>query len=130
MTQLLLIREFLAAFQGNEFVIALILFAWLLLGGAGAWLATIAAGRRPAGAGRLGRLSLALAGLTPVLFFAVRGLRDVFFVHGTSVGFYPTLAYTFVTLAPCCLLVGFLLPYSLFVLRAGRPRVSRRASST
>jgi len=30
-TQLLIIREFLAQFQGNEFVIALILFNWLIL---------------------------------------------------------------------------------------------------
>lgn len=119
-TQLLLIREFLATFHGNEFVIAFILFTWLLLGGTGAWLAKIVADRRPAGAGALGGLSLALAGLTPALFFAVRGLRDVFFIQGTSVGFYPTLAYIFGTLAPYCLLVGFLLPYSLFVLRAGR----------
>ena len=120
-TQLLLIREFLAAFQGNEFVIALILFTWLLLGGTGAWLARIAADRRPAGTGMLAGLSLLLAGLTPVLFFAVRLLRNVFFIHGTSVGFYPTLAYTACTLAPYCLLVGFLLPYSLFTLRAGQP---------
>ena len=121
-TQLLLIREFLALFHGNEFVIALILSSWLLLGGVGAWLARRAADRRPAEARRLGWLSLLLAGFTPVLFFAVRGLRDVFFIHGTSVGFYPTLAYTVCTLAPYCLLVGFLLPYSLFALRAGEPR--------
>jgi spermidine synthase len=120
-TQLLLIREFLATFQGNEFVIALILFTWLLLGGTGSWLAGVAAGRRPAGTGMLAGLSLLLVGLTPVLFFAVRLLRDVFFIHGTSVGFYPTLAYTACTLAPYCLLVGFLLPYSLFTLRAGQP---------
>lgn len=119
-TQLLLIREFLALFQGNEFVIAIILFTWLLLGGTGAWLARIAADFRQAGAGRLGWLSLALVGFTPVLFFAARGFRDVFFIHGTSVGFYQTLAYTMGVLAPYCLLVGFLLPYSLFVLRAGQ----------
>lgn len=120
-TQLLLIREFLAAFQGNEFVIALILCAWLLLGGTGALIAKRAGRRRPAGAVQVGRLSLLLAGLTPVLFHAIRGLRDVFFIHGTSVGFYPTLAYTTLSLAPYCLLVGFLLPYSLLALRAGQP---------
>ena len=31
--QLTIIREYLAAFQGNEFVIALILFGWLAWGG-------------------------------------------------------------------------------------------------
>jgi len=121
-TQLLLIREFLALFHGNEFVIALILSSWLLLGGVGARLARRATDRQPAGARQLGWLSLLLAGFTPILFFAVRGLRDVFFIHGTSVGFYPTLAYTVGTMAPYCLLVGFLLPYSLFALRAGSPR--------
>jgi spermidine synthase len=120
-TQLLLIREFLSGFHGNEFVVALILSTWLLLGGAGAWLARVAATSRPAGPRVLGRLSLALVGVTPVLFLAIRGLRDVFFIHGASVGFYPTLAYIAGTLAPYCLLVGFLLPYSLFVLRAGVP---------
>jgi len=123
-TQLLLIREFLALFQGNEFVIALILFNWLLLGGTGTWLARQAGNRRLPGTRQLGRLTVALAGLTPLLFFSVRGLRDLFFIHGTSVGFYQTWAYTFCTMAPYCLLVGFLLPYSLFVLRAGHPGYS------
>ena len=120
-TQLLLIREFLAGFHGNEFVIALVLSAWLLLGGVGSRLARIAADRRPVGTRNLGRLSLLLVGITPLLIYAVRCLRDVFFIHGTSVGFSPTLAYTVCTLAPYCLLAGFLLPYSLFVLRAVQP---------
>jgi spermidine synthase len=38
-TQLLTIREFLAQFQGNEIVIALIFFNWLILGGIGTRLA-------------------------------------------------------------------------------------------
>lgn len=38
-TQLLTIREFLAQLQGNEFVIALILFNWMILGGTGTLLA-------------------------------------------------------------------------------------------
>ena len=40
-TQLLTIREFLTQFQGNEIVIALILFNWLILGGLGTLLARI-----------------------------------------------------------------------------------------
>jgi len=40
-TQLLTIREFLSQFSGNEFVIALILFNWLILGGAGTLLARL-----------------------------------------------------------------------------------------
>ena len=121
-TQQLIIREFLAQFQGNEFVIALILFNWLLLGGIGTllarwitqrfWMATV---------NRLGGLSLVLAGLSVVQIIAVRGLRDVLFVYGSSVGFYPTLAYIFLTIAPYCLALGFVLPYSLFAIRTENP---------
>jgi spermidine synthase len=121
-TQLLIIREFLAQFQGNEFVIALILFNWLILGGIGTllarwvtkhfWRATI---------NRLGWLSLVLAGLPVVQLLIIRQFRDVFFIHGASVGFYPTLAFTFFTIAPYCLVLGFVLPYSLFVIRTENP---------
>jgi hypothetical protein len=37
--QLITIREFLAQFHGNEFVISLILFSWLILGGIGTLVA-------------------------------------------------------------------------------------------
>ena len=121
-TQLLIIREFLSQFQGNEFVIALILFCWLALGGIGTLLAQLATQRFfLATVNRLGWLSLVLSCLPAIQIFAIRRLRDVFFIHGSSVGFYPTLAYTFFTIAPYCLLVGFVLPYSLFVIRAENP---------
>ncbi len=116
--QLTIIREYLAAFQGNEFVIALILFCWLAWGGIGTWGARLlgrsARACRPAA---LGHLSLVLAVLAPMQLAAVRLLRDVIFIPGTSVGFYPTLLYVALGTAPYGLLVGFLLPYSLFVLR-------------
>ena len=44
-TQLLLIRECLSQFQGNEFIISLILFNWLALGGLGTLLARFAGKR-------------------------------------------------------------------------------------
>ena len=121
-TQLLIIREFLAQFQGNEFVIALILFNWLIIGGIGTLLAHLAIkGFWRATASRLGWLSFCLASLPALQIMAIRGLRDYFFIHGSSVGFYPTLAYTFITIAPYGLLLGFVLPYSLFVLRLEKP---------
>jgi spermidine synthase len=121
-TQLLIIREFLAQFQGNEFVIALILFNWLIIGGIGILLAHLAIkGFWRATANRLGWLSFCLACLPGLQIMAIRGLRDYFFIHGSSVGFYPTFAYTFITIAPYGLLLGFVLPYSLFVLRLEKP---------
>lgn len=118
--QLLLIREFLALFRGNEFVIALILFNWLILGGCGSLLARSVSGRwisRPLLAG----LSLALVAIAVLQIPVIRLLREYFFIHGTSVGFYPTFGFILATMLPFCLLVGFFLPYALFVLRRDEP---------
>ncbi len=124
-TQLLIIREFLAQFQGNEFIIALILFNWLVLGGIGTILARwITRELLPATASRLGWLSLILSGIPAVQILAIRFLRDVFFIHGSSVGFYSILSYSFLIIAPYCLMIGFVLPYSLFVIRAEKPDYS------
>jgi spermidine synthase len=121
-TQLLIIREFLAQFQGNEFVIALILFNWLILGGIGTILCRrITRSFWTATASGLGWLSLLLAGLPAVQILAIRYLRNVFFIHGTSVGFYSILIYSFLVTAPYCLMIGFVLPYSLFVIRTSNP---------
>jgi len=120
-TQLLTIREFLTQFQGNEIVIALVLFNWLILGGIGTLLArVIAQHSRPATVDILAWLSLVLSALAALQILAIRWLRDVVFIHGSSVGFYPTLLFSFLTIAPYCLLLGFVLPYSLFVLRTDR----------
>jgi spermidine synthase len=117
-TQLLTIREFLTQFQGNEMVIALILFNWLILGGIGTLLARVITYRVwKATPARLCWLSLCLSGFAALQILAIRQLRDVFFIHGSSVGFYPTWLYTLLTVTPYCLLLGFVLPYSLFVLR-------------
>ncbi len=117
-TQLLTIREFLTQFKGNEIVIALILFNWLILGGIGTLLARFVSHRllKPGIPGLAG-LSLILAALCAPQILAIRMLRDVVFIHGSSVGFYPTWLYTFLTISPYCLLVGFVLPYSLFILK-------------
>lgn len=123
-TQLVLIREFLSQFQGNEIVIALILFSWLVLGGLGTRLARSAADSRFATRPALGWLSFALALLATPTLVAARLLRDLVFTHGASVGFYPTFIYITAVAAPYALLIGFLLPVSLFVLRSERPDYS------
>jgi len=120
-TQLVLIREFLSQFQGNEIVIALILFNWLVLGGLGTLLARRASGSRFATRQALGWISLALVLISTPTLFGARLLRDLVFTHGASVGFYPTFAYIAAIATPYALLIGFLLPLSLFALRSQRP---------
>ena len=121
-TQLLTIREFLTQFKGNEIIIALILFNWLILGGIGTLLARLVTRRlwKPT-ISRLAWLSLILAALSIPQILGIRMLRDLFFIHGSSVGFYATWLYSLLTIMPYCLLLGFVLPYSLFTLRIESP---------
>ncbi len=97
-------------------------FNWLILGGIGTRLARVVV-NDPAKstANNLAWLSLVLSPLAVLQILAIRQLRDVVFIHGSSVGFYPTLAFTFFTIAPYCLVLGFVLPYSLFVIRTENP---------
>ncbi|MGB9500389.1 MAG: hypothetical protein ACKVE4_11755 [Dissulfuribacterales bacterium] len=76
-TQLLTIREFLSLFFGNEFVIALILFNWLIIGGISTMLARFASGtnkksERKASATSLAWLSMLLSFLPMLQIFAIR----------------------------------------------------------
>jgi spermidine synthase len=114
-TQLLVIREFLSQFHGNEFIVALILFNWLFIGGIGTYIASFAGSK--ASPNRLALVSICLAILSPLELIGIRLLRDVFFIYGSSVGFYPTFAFSFLVITPYCLLLGFALPYSLIVVR-------------
>ncbi len=122
-TQLLTIREFLAQFQGNEIVIALILFVWLILGGMGTLLARFA-GKKLKNITVLGYLSLILSALPPLQMMSIRLTRDLFFTHGSSVGFYSILGYSFFLMSPYCLILGFVLPFSLFIIRLNSPDFS------
>jgi spermidine synthase len=108
MTQLVLMREMLCAFAGNELVLGVMLGNWLLLMGAGAWL-----GRRaerlkdPIGTFLWMQIFIAVV---PVLQVAgVRSLRLAVFPHGAAIGINATVASSFVVLFPYCLAAGFLL---------------------
>ncbi len=118
--QLVLVREYFTLFSGNEFVIAMILFTWLVSGALGCFVALAFEKKRPQlrrPLADLGFLSLILTALPPVLLIGVRLLRDLLFVHGSTPGFYPTFAFVLSTLGPYALIHGFALP---FALRAAR----------
>ena len=109
--QLVFVREYLAQFQGNEIVIALIFFCWLVLGGIGTAAARgLGTRTMPPSATSLALLSSLLALLALLQVLAIRWLRDMVFIHGVSVGFYGTFGYIAATIAPNALLVGFVLP--------------------
>jgi spermidine synthase len=119
--QLLTIREFLSIFQGNEIVIGVILFCWLLLTAMGSFAAKFFTRiSYPA----LAFLS-AIIGILPLLqTSAIRLGRDYVFVKGAAAGFYGMLGFVLATITPYCLATGFILPYALIHMKSLRERFS------
>ena len=122
--QLVFLREYLALFSGNEFIIAMILFTWMVSGALGCSISLFAEKKHP-GLTRplwaLGLLALMLVILSPTQLIIIRYLKDIFFVHGTSSGFYPTVAFTALTLLPYTCVHGFILTFSLRAARSVDP---------
>ena len=106
--QLVLMREMLGAFAGNEMVLGIILGNWLLLTGAGAWLGR-ASGRLKNREGSFiaGLIFIAVAPLVQVFLLAV--LRAVVFGRGIQVGVTETVLASFAVLLPFCVASGWLL---------------------
>ncbi len=113
--QLVFIRELLVQFQGNEIVVALVMFQWLILGALGARLAAFYKTRTR---GALAAFSLFMPVLSLAQLGAIRFGRKLLAPAGVSVGFYAVFCFSLATLLFYALAVGFLLPYSLFVLRS------------
>lgn len=106
--QILLVREFLVTFDGNELTIGVILANWLLGEAIGAVLA-----------GRLGRrtgrslwpyvaVQLVFALSLPAALFAVRVLRSALGLTGESVGLAPVFWSSIVLLLPVSMSHGAL----------------------
>ncbi len=110
--QVLLVRELVAVFYGNELILGLILAAWLAWGAVGAGLAGRPVSCSHKRRDRLLAGGLALLGLLPtvqmLLVRAARGLLRV--PPGALVEFGPLVGTVVLAVAPVCLLAGALFP--------------------
>jgi spermidine synthase len=114
-TQLVLMREMLAAFCGNEMVLGILLGNWLLLTGLGSFLGrTTARLKKPLAVLIVAQVLIAV--LPPAQVLALRTLRDVAFTRGAMVGTVETAAASFLLLLPYCLVSGYLLTLACSVL--------------
>lgn len=107
--QVLLVRELVAVFYGNELLLGLILAAWLAWGAVGAWLA----GRRwfPHRRWFLAGGLVLLGGLPTLQMLLARGARAILRVPpGALAEFGPMVGMVALTIAPACLLGGVLFP--------------------
>ena len=103
--QVLLVRELITSFFGNELAIGLVLLNWLLLAALGSRLGA-GLGARMTGHGPFVTLQLALAVVGPaaVLLSRAAGGRTMF--PGEVVAPPAMLALSGLTVAPVCLLLG------------------------
>ncbi len=107
LSQVVLLREFLTLFNGNELVIGIILANWMLLTGLGAFL-----GRFLKKGSKLFKWRLVLLGLLSILpllsVIALHFFWQVFFSVGIMPGVFPVFYYSFIILSPFCIVAGIL----------------------
>ncbi len=107
--QIALLREFLAAFGGNEMSIGIGLAAWLLWTGAGSVSAGALVRRIRQPRMVLAGLETLLACILPVTILGMRSARAALqAAPGESLGPGPGLAVALTSLAPLCLISGAL----------------------
>jgi len=114
-TQLVLMRELLGVFSGNELIFGIVLGNWLLLTGAGSYLGRMAPRLKdPVAVFILAQVLVAVLPIADV--WLLRSVRDLVFVRGAEVGVTETVLSCFVLLAPYCLIAGFLLTLCSLIL--------------
>lgn len=122
-----MIREYLSLFSGNEIVIALVFFNWLILGGIGALLARKIMSIIPDTVTAGAWISLILCGIGVIQILFARYFFQSVFIQGASSGFYPVFGFTFLISSPYCILLGFSLA---FFLSLAQNKGQRKISST
>ncbi|MBW3001494.1 fused MFS/spermidine synthase [Candidatus Woesearchaeota archaeon] len=111
-TQVLVMREFLTLFSGNELVFGIILANWLLLTGIGSYLGKYV-DRVKHKINLLVIIQILVALLPVAHIFVIRAMRTKFFLAGQLISLGEVFATSLILLLPYCLISGFLL--TLFV---------------
>jgi len=106
-TQIILLRNLLSVFSGNELVVGIILANWMMLTALGAY-----AGRyiiKPDLKFRLIIIGHLLLGVLPILLsFLIFYLRNVIYPPGKMINLFEIFISTFILLSPICILTGLL----------------------
>ncbi|MDD5408748.1 MAG: fused MFS/spermidine synthase [Candidatus Omnitrophica bacterium] len=107
--QIVIMREFLIVFYGNELSIGFILGSWLMWGALGSWFLARFADRAKS---KLDLFSISQLVLSCLLILSILAVRSVKFYFrlapGEIAGFMPMIISSFIILAPICMLMGFM----------------------
>ena len=111
--QILLLRELLIVFSGNELSIGIILANWLILGAFGSYVLGRRAERTETGLEAFAALTILFSVALLAAIYLTRILKGAMGISiGESVGFLPMLFSSFVVLSAVCILQGALFTYS------------------
>ncbi len=109
-TQIILLREFLSFFYGNELVIGMILANWMILNGLGAYLGKYFTRKRSKE--NLAFLLLTILSLLPlILVFMMYALRDIFFLPGSMINITEIFVSSLIILFPFCVIAGLIFTF-------------------
>ncbi|MFC2152488.1 spermidine synthase [Bacteroidota bacterium] len=110
-TQIIILREFLTFFNGNELVIGIILANWMLLTGFGAYLGRYIGNYKNRKHWILMFLGL-LAFLPTIVILALHIIWHSFFPAGMMAGLIHVFYFSLIILSPFCIISGIL--FTLF----------------
>ncbi|MBL7102792.1 MAG: fused MFS/spermidine synthase [Bacteroidales bacterium] len=106
-TQIILLREFLSVFNGNELVIGIIFANWMLLTGIGAYLGKFA--DKIKNKIKLIIPAQLLIGILPLItVFLLNYLRNIVFPPGKMISLIEIFFGSLILIAPFCLISGLL----------------------
>ena len=108
--QIILLREFLTIFNGNELVIGLMLANWMILTGLGAYLGKFPIRIQKAYPVIVSGL-LILSVLPFVTTFLINFLKNIVFPIGAMINVFQIFFASFLLLIPFCLVSGFLFTF-------------------
>ena len=113
--QIITLREFLSHFHGNEITISMVFSLWLLFTALGSLLA------RPlkkVSYPTFSILSFVLSIWPLIQLLIIRYVSYEVVLRGKEPGFYKIFFLIFVSISLYCIVVGFILPYSLTILKS------------
>lgn len=118
--QIILMRELMIVFYGNEISLGVILANWLFWTGLGSFGLGRVVDRIKSRLLVLIICFLVLAFILPLLIISVRGARVLWGISvGEIIGFSPMFYTSFLILAPICILCGFLFALNCKILDLG-----------
>jgi spermidine synthase len=106
-TQIILLRECLSVFCGNELVMGIVLANWMILTGMGSFLGKLS--EKVQEKEKPLTVLLILTAVLPIAtVFLLHYLRNIVFPVGSMIGVIDSVYSSFILLIPYCLVAGFL----------------------